>query len=71
MGRFASAVSRFTRVSGESSSRAPAAASSSERLMSSVSWDRAPTRRASAETAAWRAASRGVASLRRVATGAV
>ena len=52
MGRFASAVNRFTRVSGESSSRAPAAASSSERLMSSVSWDRAPTRRASAETAA-------------------
>ena len=47
----ASAVTRFARVSGESSSRAPAAASSSERLMSSVSWARAPTRRASAETA--------------------
>ena len=67
VGRFASAANRFTRVSGESSSRAPAAASSSERLMSSVSWDRAPTRRASAETAAWRAAcaaSRASAALR-------
>ena len=39
--------------------------------MSSVSWDRAPTRRASAETAAWRALSAALARLGRVATGAV
>ncbi len=50
LGCCASAVTRFARVSDESSSRAPAAASSNDRLTSSLSRARAPTRRASAET---------------------